>query len=144
MWGFWFVKNTAFGGRKQGAGTVFFGLFRHFVLLVWPWLQRCRGAAAGPSYLWHIIKCTLEISDQKVAFVLEFLRRVPSVKLTPAEPALVCGRAAKPAEMDTTEYLLNDPANAAFIRESREQLRRGQVVPREITELALLVSGFRA
>ena len=80
------------------------------------------------------MKYTLEIPDQEVAFVLEFLRRIPSVKLTPAKPAPVRGRAARPAKMDTTEYLLSDPANAAFIRESREQLRRGQIVRVDIPQ----------
>lgn len=75
------------------------------------------------------MKYTLEVSDQDAGFVLEFLRRVTSVKLTPLRR-----RAVKSVEMDTTEYLLSNPANAAFIRESREQLRRGETIQVDIPQ----------
>lgn len=67
------------------------------------------------------MKYTLEVPDQDAEFVLEFLRRVTSVKLTPAR--------RKKAVQDTTEYLLSNPANARELRESIEQIRRGQTVP---------------
>ncbi len=75
------------------------------------------------------MKYTLEIPDQEEAFVLEFLRRLTSVKLTPMRH-----RTAKPAEMDTTEYLLSNPANAQMLRESIAQLRRGQTVTIELPQ----------
>ena len=67
------------------------------------------------------MKYTLEIPDQDAGFVLELLRRVTSVKLTP-----VGRRVGKPAGMDETEYQLSNPANAQMLRESIAQLRRGQ------------------
>ncbi len=67
------------------------------------------------------MKYTLEIPDQDAEFVLEFLRRVTSVKLTPAR--------SKKTVQDTTKYLLSNPANARELRESIEQIRRGQTVP---------------
>ena len=65
------------------------------------------------------MKYTLEIPDQEVEFVLEFLRRVTAVKLTPMH--------SKSAKQDTTAYLLSDPANARELRESIAQARRGEV-----------------
>jgi hypothetical protein len=64
------------------------------------------------------MKYTLEIPDQDAEFVLEFLRRVTSVKLTPV------GRKAKPK--DETEYLLSNPANAKALMDSIERLGRGE------------------
>jgi PHD/YefM family antitoxin component YafN of YafNO toxin-antitoxin module len=72
------------------------------------------------------MKYTLEVPDQDAEFVLEFLRRVTSVKLTPV------GRKAKPK--DETEYLLSNPANARELRESIEQIRRGQTVPYKLED----------
>lgn len=72
------------------------------------------------------MKYTLEVPDQDNEFVLEFLRRVTSVKLTPI------GR--KPKPKDETEYLLSNPANARELRESIEQIRRGQTVAYKLEE----------
>lgn len=70
----------------------------------------------------------VDVPAERLEFALEVLRNLAFVKS--ARPK----KAAKPAEMDTTEYLLASPANAAFIRESREQLRRGQTVRVDIPE----------
>ena len=70
------------------------------------------------------MKYTLEIPDQEAEFVLEFLRRVTSVKLTP-----IRGKAAK---QDTTEYLLSNPANTRELMESIAQARRGEVVNHDL------------
>ncbi len=70
------------------------------------------------------MKYTLEIPDQEAEFVLEFLRRVTSVKLTPIR--------GKVAKQDTTEYLLSDPANARELMESVAQARRGEVVNHDL------------
>ena len=67
------------------------------------------------------MKYTLEVPDQDAGFVLEFLRRVTSVKLTP-----VGRQASKPATMDTTDYLLSSPANAERLRQAYEQFDRGE------------------
>lgn len=75
------------------------------------------------------MKFTLEVPDHDAGFVLEFLRRVTSVKLTP-----VGRRGGKPSGMDETEYLLSNPANAQELRESIAQIRRGQVVQRELLD----------
>jgi hypothetical protein len=64
------------------------------------------------------MKYTLEIPDQDAEFVLEFLRRVTSVKLTPL------GHKAKPK--DETEYLLSNSANAKALLDSIERLGRGE------------------
>ena len=69
------------------------------------------------------MKYTLEVPDHDAGFVLEFLRRVTSVKLTP-----IGRRAGKPAGMDETEYLLASPANAEHLARSIAQLQRGEGV----------------
>jgi len=53
------------------------------------------------------MRYTLEVSDQDNEFVLEFLRQVTSVKLTPVSQ--------KPKPKDDTEYLLGNPTNAYWI-----------------------------
>ena len=70
------------------------------------------------------MKYTLEIPDQEAEFVLEFLRRVTAVKLTPVR--------SKTAKRDTTEYLLSNPANARELMESIAQARRGEVVNHDL------------
>ena len=70
------------------------------------------------------MKYTLEVPDQEAEFVLEFLRRVTSVKLTPIRD--------KAAKQDTTEYLLSSPANARELMESIAQARRGEVVNHDL------------
>ena len=70
------------------------------------------------------MKYTLEIPDQEAEFVLEFLRRVTAVKLTPVR--------GKTAKQDTTEYLLSNPANARELMESIAQARRGEVVNHDL------------
>ena len=70
------------------------------------------------------MKYTLEIPDQEAEFVLEFLRRVTSVKLTPVR--------GKGAKQDTTAYLLGNPVNARELLESIEQIRRGQAEPHDL------------
>jgi len=72
------------------------------------------------------MKYTLESPDQDAEFVLEVLRRLASVTVTPV------GRKAKPK--DETEYLLSNPANARELRGSIEQIRRGQTVPYKLEE----------
>lgn len=70
----------------------------------------------------------IDVPAERVEFALEVLRNLAFVKS--ARPK----KAAKQAAMDTTDYLLASPANAAFIRESREQLRRGQTVQVDIPQ----------
>ncbi|MBC8085178.1 MAG: hypothetical protein H7Z21_18430 [Hymenobacter sp.] len=72
------------------------------------------------------MKYTLEIPEYEASFVLEFLRRVTSVKVTPVPgPSLV-------TEQDTTDYLLGNPANARKLRESIDQARRDEVLDRPL------------
>lgn len=72
------------------------------------------------------MKYTLEIPDQEAEFVLDFLRRVTSVKLTPVR--------SKAAKQDDTEYLLSNPANARELLESIEQIRQGQAVQHDLPD----------
>ena len=72
------------------------------------------------------MKYTLEVPEQEEAFVLELLRRITSVKLTP-----VRNRVTK---QDETDYLLSNPANARELRLSIEQIRRGQTVQHELLD----------
>ena len=72
------------------------------------------------------MKYILEVPDQDAELVLEVLRRLTSVTITPV------GRKAKPK--DETDYLLSNPANARELRESIEQIRRGQTVPYKLEE----------
>ena len=70
----------------------------------------------------------VNVPAERLEFALEVLRNLAFVESArPKRAAKV-----KPVEMDTTEYLLSNPANAAFIRESREQLRRGETVQIDI------------
>lgn len=62
----------------------------------------------------------VDVPAERLEFALEVLRNLAFVKS--ARPK----KAAKPAEMDTTEYLLASPANAEHLRRSIEQLRRGR------------------
>ncbi|MGI4833598.1 MAG: type II toxin-antitoxin system Phd/YefM family antitoxin [Janthinobacterium lividum] len=73
------------------------------------------------------MKYTLEIPDQDNEFVLEFLRRVTSVKLTPI------GR--KPKPKDETEYLLSNPANAKALLDAIERLERGEGQQHDLLEV---------
>ncbi len=70
----------------------------------------------------------VNVPAERLEFALEVLRNLAFVES--ARPKRVAK--AKPAEMDTTEYLLSNPANAANLRESIAQLRRGQTVPFEL------------
>ncbi len=67
------------------------------------------------------MKYTLEIPDQDAEFVLEFLRRVTSVKLTPAR--------SKKTVQDTTDYLLSTHANRERLLASIERLERSTGQP---------------
>lgn len=71
----------------------------------------------------------VNVPAERLEFALEVLRNLAFVES--ARPKRTAK--AKPVEMDTTEYLLSNPANAAFIRESREQLRRGETVQVNVT-----------
>lgn len=71
----------------------------------------------------------VNVPADRVEFALEVLRNLAFVESARPKKS---SKAAKPAEMDTTEYLLSNPANAKFIMESREQLRRGQTVQVDI------------
>ena len=70
------------------------------------------------------IKYTLETPDQEAEFVLEFLRPVTSVKLTPISD--------KAPKQDTTEYLLGNSADARELTEYIAQARRGEVVNHDL------------
>ncbi len=67
------------------------------------------------------MKITLEVPDNKAAFMMELLQSLPFVKATPARTK------AKP--QDETDYLLSNPANARELLASIEQIRQGQTVP---------------
>ena len=70
----------------------------------------------------------VNVPADRVAFALEVLRNLAFVES--ARPRRVAK--TKPVEQDTTEYLLASPANAANLRESIAQLRRGQTVQLEL------------
>jgi hypothetical protein len=71
------------------------------------------------------MKYTLEIPDQEVEFVLELLRRVSSVKLTP-----VTGSRKKKTQ-DTTEYLMSTRANRERLLAAMNEIESGEITPRE-------------
>ncbi|HEX8426487.1 hypothetical protein [Hymenobacter sp.] len=71
------------------------------------------------------MKYTLEIPDQEVEFVLELLRRVSSVKLTP-----VTGSRKKKTQ-DTTEYLMSTRANRERLLAAMNEIESGETTPRE-------------
>lgn len=72
------------------------------------------------------MKITLEVPDNKAAFMMELLQSLPFVKATPARSK------AKP--QDETEYLLSNPANTRELLESIGQIRKGQVVQRDLLD----------
>lgn len=72
------------------------------------------------------MRITFEVPDNRAEFILELLRNLPFVKNPRPK------RAPKAAQMDTTEYLLASPANAEHLRQSLEQLRRGETVQVDI------------
>ncbi len=74
------------------------------------------------------MKYTLEIPDQEAEFVLEFLRRVTSVKLTP-----ITGPRKKAAP-DATEHLMSTRANRERLLASIERLERGEGVQHNLIE----------
>jgi PHD/YefM family antitoxin component YafN of YafNO toxin-antitoxin module len=69
------------------------------------------------------MKYTLEVPDQDVAFVVELLRRVTSVKLTPAT--------GKKTAVDTTEYLMSTRTNRERLLAAMEEVERGETAVRE-------------
>jgi len=69
------------------------------------------------------MKVTLEIPDQDAAFVLELLRRVASVKITPVP--------GKKAVLDTTEYLMSTRTNRERLLAAMEEVERGETTVRE-------------
>lgn len=70
----------------------------------------------------------VNVPAERLEFALEVLRNLTFVESARPKRATK----AKPAEMDTTDYLLSNPANAANLRESIAQLRRGETVPFEL------------
>ena len=69
------------------------------------------------------MKYTLEVPDQEAEFVLEFLRRVTSVKITPAP--------GTKAAVDTTEYLMSTRTNRERLLAAMEEVERGETAVRE-------------
>ena len=74
------------------------------------------------------MKYTLEIPDQEAEFVLELLRRITSVKLTPVTSK------GKKAAMDTTDYLMSTRTNRERLLASIERLERGEGVQHDLIE----------
>ena len=70
------------------------------------------------------MKITLEVPENRAAFLLELLRNLPFVTLR--------GQAAKISVPDETAHLLSSPANTARLQAAIERDRRGQ---RETHEL---------
>ncbi|WP_310390976.1 hypothetical protein [Hymenobacter sp.] len=64
------------------------------------------------------MKITLEIPDNKAAFMMELLQSLPFVKATPARTKI------KP--QDETEYLLSTKANRERLLGAIERLERGK------------------
>jgi len=79
--------------------------------------------------LWDM-EIIVNVPADRAAFALEVLRNLVFVES--ARPRRVAK--AKQVEQDTTEYLLSNPANAAFIFESIAQLRRGETVSVDIPQ----------
>lgn len=64
------------------------------------------------------MKITLEVPDDKAAFMMELLQSLPFVRATPAR--------TKIKSQDETEYLLSTKANREQLLKSIEQLERGE------------------
>ena len=72
------------------------------------------------------MKYTIDIPDQEMDFVLEFLRRVTSVKLTPVR--------SKSKPHNETDYLLSTKANRERLLEAIERLERGEGEQHDLIE----------
>jgi hypothetical protein len=72
------------------------------------------------------MKITLEIPDNKAAFMMELLQSLPFVKATPAR--------TKSKAQDETEYLLSNPANAKALRDSIERLESGKGIQHDLID----------
>ena len=64
------------------------------------------------------MKITLEVPENRAAFLLELLRNLPFVKLR--------GQVAKIPVLKETDYLLSSPANAARLYAALERDKRGE------------------
>ena len=73
------------------------------------------------------MKITLEIPDNKAAFMMELLQSLPFVKATPARIK------AKP--QDETEYLLSTKANRERLLGAIERLERGEGIQHDLIEV---------
>ena len=74
----------------------------------------------------------VNVPAERLEFALDVLRSLTFVES--ARPKHAAKDKTEAAEMDTTEYLLSNPANAAHLEKSIAQLRRGEVVRVEFGE----------
>lgn len=72
------------------------------------------------------MKVTLEFPDNKAAFMLELLSNLPFVKAKTVKP--------KGAALDTTESLLQHPANRERLLASVAEIERGLAQPHDLIE----------
>ena len=72
------------------------------------------------------MKITLEVPDNKAAFMMELLQSLPFVKATLARTK------AKP--QDETEYLLSNSANARVLKDAIERLESGKGVQHDLLD----------
>ena len=79
------------------------------------------------------MEIVFEVPEDRAAFMLEMLRSITYVTNPRPQRNVEAGGASE--EMDTTEYLLSSEANAESLRRSIAQLRRGEVVQVDISDV---------
>ena len=72
------------------------------------------------------MKITLEVPDNKAAFMMELLQSLPFVKATPAR--------TKAKLPDETEYLLSNPANAKALKDAIKRLESGEGIQHDLID----------
>ncbi|NVO85955.1 type II toxin-antitoxin system Phd/YefM family antitoxin [Hymenobacter terrestris] len=72
------------------------------------------------------MKITLEVPDNKAAFMMELLQSLPFVKAMTAH--------TKAKTQDETEYLLSNPANAKALTDAIQRLESGQGMQHDLID----------
>jgi len=81
---------------------------------------------SGNSVVLASMKITLEVPDNKAAFMMELLQSLPFVKATPVR--------AKARPQDETEYLMSTKANRERLLGAIERLERGEGIQHDLLD----------
>lgn len=80
------------------------------------------------------MKLTLDIPDDKAAFVLELLAHLPYIKTSRAKPTPRRPTSSAAPLQDMTDYLLASPANREHLLASIAEADRGEYFQRDLLD----------